>query len=398
MIKRFSLLVLGMSIAALGLLPTQVSALPTGPLHLEINANTAPGVMPADGSSTTHMWVMAFTPYCGDVYTSDATCPDGSQPRRNYNGNGQKVIFTVSDSSVKLTGPLQVAADGTYSGTIAGGHSAIDFNVAATTPGNKTITAVFAPETGETTTHQSVAQAVTFAALPKDSSMNNTDTPITSQSGMTTTVVGAPTPPTLDTLTVDDKKLDLRGATNITIKQSKSFTLKGKTIPRGTVNLYIHSTVRQASTVANEKGEWEYTVDGLEAGDHYIEAEVFDSASQKTSVRQAVLKFVVSKDAKAAVSSTTHKASNAATTKKQSKLPYIIGGVLLLVAVIVGIVLWRKRRASHQQAMPSSREPVQIESDELTNQTTTDTDAEKPAPKSDDNDMPSSSDGPKPSE
>jgi len=354
MAKRLALLILALGVTLFGILPTP-HAKAADPAAITLyqpiyNDNGAP----ADGVSTIRMYVMAFVPRCNGTYTTEKVCPDGKEPTRFYDNSPQRINLYASDSSVRLQGPLQVADDGSYYG-MTGFDASFDFKVTATTPGAKTITASFGGKDDVQHLLSTHVVSIRFSAVQHDDTQTTTGTGNT----QTATVPGAPVAPTLNEVRVDDKTLDFKSGDTLTVKYGKSIEIKGTTIPKGTVNLFIHSNPREASVVADSKGAWSYIVDGLEEGDHTITATVFDSATQKTSAKQTLLTFTVSKNATQAA--VTTKQSTTHTTKAHSTpwLAMAIGAVILALGA-VGF-FWIRKRRHHKlpvasEALPTTEE------------------------------------------
>jgi hypothetical protein len=82
------------------------------------------------------------------------------------------------------------------------------------------------------------------------------------------------------------------------------------------------------TTTADKDGNWSYTVSGLAAGDHYVEASVADPATKQTSPVAKLLSFTVT-----APKATT----TVATAKKSNTGMYII---LLVVLTMLSACGW----------------------------------------------------------
>jgi hypothetical protein len=179
-----------------------------------------------------------------------------------------------------------------------------------------------------------------FDAIPGAVTTTPTTTPSpTSPTPTTPPVVTTEDAPTIDQkpivgLLLNDKTYSDKQTPKLT---GKVVTLQGKTLPNAVVKLFIFSTPREASATADADGMWKYEVTGLESGDHRVEAQVTDPATQKVSARTVIARFAVA--GAAAV------AAQKVTTEQGSGLPLVgIGGlVAAILAVVAGVVLYRKK-------------------------------------------------------
>lgn len=326
---------------------------------------------PADGVSKVRMYIMAYTPLCGGTYSNQETCPDGSTPTRRYLTEQTRINFFVSDSSVQLQGPLQQAADGSYYGTTGTGAYAgsIDFTMTATTAGDKTVTASFAGRDQLPPAPSVSAMTVPFTKVASDAPTIPTTT--TGTSTTTGASVNVPVVPSLDEVRVDGETFDFQSNDTLTVKYGKTVSLKGTTIPKGTVTLYIHSALKEASVTADDRGEWTYDVKNLESGDHYIEAEVFDSATQQKSARQTILTFAVSKQLTTAATTSGQSSTGASGAKSTSKMPFVVAGLVLVAVILGGVVIYRRKRRSRgapavpaEEALASADQPPSVQTTE----------------------------------
>jgi hypothetical protein len=158
-----------------------------------------------------------------------------------------------------------------------------------------------------------------------------------------------PAQPTADTVTVAGTKVDTTQP--ISLEQNKPLVLSGKTVPNGVVTLTIHSTPKTATATADKDGNWSYTVQGLEAGDHYVEAAVMDPATKQTSPTAKLISFTV-KPVTAVVSAPK------ASKKSSSTLPLIAG--ILFVGLLAAGAFWvYKQRTSKPNTPPPPASPIQ---------------------------------------
>lgn len=79
--------------------------------------------------------------------------------------------------------------------------------------------------------------------------------------------------------------------------QGKPITLIGQTVPFATVALTIHSDPYTVTVVADAAGMWSYTIYNLPAGNHYVEATITDTKTNKVLAYKNLISFtVVSKE------------------------------------------------------------------------------------------------------
>jgi cobalamin biosynthesis Mg chelatase CobN len=154
--------------------------------------------------------------------------------------------------------------------------------------------------------------------------------------------------------------------------------IRGKTVPSGIVKLYIFSEPQEATVTADENGNWEYTIESIEPGDHRVEVEVTDPATGDTSERTEVLAFAVAQASEAEnVAVVTEEV--APVEDNSSLLPIVVIAVVLLaVGAGGGYWFWRKKHANVESQASTSAETNPQPS--IVNEVT-----DSPEPKIDDN-------------
>lgn len=150
----------------------------------------------------------------------------------------------------------------------------------------------------------------------------------------------APAAPTIAASEVGGTKIT--DATKpLTLQANQPLVLAGKTVPNGVVTLTIHSTPRTATVTADKDGSWTYTVTGLEAGQHHVEATVTDPTTKLTSAPAVLADFTV------APVKAVQKAVDPV-KKKSSLLPMAAYGGVALVVIAAGVlVLIMLKRRHH---------------------------------------------------
>lgn len=165
----------------------------------------------------------------------------------------------------------------------------------------------------------------------------------------TTTVAEKPSPEKLSlaNLEISGTKADL--AKPIRISVGKKLVLSGKTIANGIIKLFIFSEPKTAQVTADVNGNWQYEIKGLEPGDHRVEGEVTDPATNKTSERSQLMNFKVASSAQPKINQT---AATAASNNKSTWL-LVLGIGLMLGAVVAGVFGRRYlRRHKHSENEP----------------------------------------------
>ncbi len=174
----------------------------------------------------------------------------------------------------------------------------------------------------------------TTPATPKStsSSTTKTTTPATTPApGSDSSASTAANPVQLTSVLVAGNQVPLDSP--IELSQSQELGLAGHTTANGVVNLTIHSTPQTDTTTANANGDWSYTVNGLEPGEHYIEASVTDPTTKQTSATATLVSFTVNSQPAAATP---------ANKNNRSLVGLLI--LALLVAAIVALILAKKGR------------------------------------------------------
>ena len=167
------------------------------------------------------------------------------------------------------------------------------------------------------------------------------------------TPTAAPETVVADTITVNGQKVT--STDNLTIHVSQSMVLSGTTAPNGKITLTIHSNPTTTTVQADSTGKWSYTVQGLPAGNHTIDATVTDPATNQTSAPSKLLAFTVT----SVITTPSYHAVPAATTKsKSNSLLYILGAVALLIVIaIIFTVMKMKKKSKTPDQAPQSIAP-----------------------------------------
>jgi hypothetical protein len=136
----------------------------------------------------------------------------------------------------------------------------------------------------------------------------------------------------------------------VALESGDSLKLSGQTVPYGKVTLYLFSKPRTFETTADQMGNWEYTIADIPAGEHHIEAEVTDPATEKTSERTQVVALSVDRINQIAPSS-----DDSPVMQKSPIMAIVIGAVITAIAAAIFVILtlaiwhpstlrkWRKR-------------------------------------------------------
>jgi hypothetical protein len=147
--------------------------------------------------------------------------------------------------------------------------------------------------------------------------------------------VAAPAALTPESIQVDGKSVT--ADQKVSVQQDKSLIVTGKTVANGVVTIYVFSEPKKYTVAADKDGNWTYSLSGLEPGDHHVEAEVTDPATNKTSTRGTILSFAVTAPAKATIATTP-------VTKSTKNPTVMILGVLLVVLAVIFGYLWFFKR------------------------------------------------------
>jgi hypothetical protein len=154
-----------------------------------------------------------------------------------------------------------------------------------------------------------------------------------------------PPPPVVNlpaTLTPESIQIDGKAVTadqKVTVQSDKAMELSGKTVPNGVVSLYVFSEPKKYTVTADKDGNWTYAVKGLEPGEHHIEAEVTDPATNKTSTRGTILSFAVQAAPVIKTAVTPQKINKSSDTK-----PLIAVATLLALLALIAGYLWFFKR------------------------------------------------------
>ncbi|MDX1765524.1 MAG: hypothetical protein R3313_01075 [Candidatus Saccharimonadales bacterium] len=124
-------------------------------------------------------------------------------------------------------------------------------------------------------------------------------------------------------------------------------TISGTTIPLGEITLFIYSEPQEAEVTADKDGNWSYTIEGLEAGEHRVEAEVTDPETGETSDREQVLAFQVVEALESTAQTQTISADIA--DENNDSTPIWIFGLPVVIVVGAGITWWWIKKRSSQK-------------------------------------------------
>jgi hypothetical protein len=179
------------------------------------------------------------------------------------------------------------------------------------------------------------------------------------------------------------------GSDKVSFKDKELVVISGVTIPNGIVKLYIFSEPQEAEVTADAEGNWTYTVENLEAGDHRVEVEVTDPATNETSERTEVLAFSVAQAETVEETLATPESADAPVEEDSSSLIPVIAilGILVLAGAVGGYFVWKKRNNTSrntenttstvtntdiQPVSENSEANIEQESEEETQETETD--------------------------
>jgi len=297
------------------------------------------------------------------VTSYDYTCPNDTSP------STQDAPFTCQDGStsqkaVSSYNPWAIAVDVSGSGNTIGGTQAgphysqtvvignngtVQFTVTSSVAEAKTVKIFYDYPWG---TSGEVSASLTFkaAAATPTTPTPTTPTPRTTTPAVTPTPES--TPPATPTSKLEVGGKEVTATTAVALTHDQPLVLKGTTVPNGKVKLFIFSTPREASVVADASGNWTYEVKGLESGDHHIEAEVTDPVTNKTSARATLATFSVAKPVARIAQEST-----AAKTRGNAWIWIVAVSVLILAGVGVWWYLRRRRMSRHTPSTPQPPEP-----------------------------------------
>jgi hypothetical protein len=183
---------------------------------------------------------------------------------------------------------------------------------------------------------------------PASSTLNSSSTP--PSTSPTPTTPTKPSVPSLEGVRVDGNTV--KATDKISVTSDKPLVLSGKTVPNGTVTLYVFSEPKKYTVQADGNGNWTYTVKGLPAGNHHAEVEVTDPTTHQTSDRAKLIEFTVL----AAQQTASQQAAVQTNAKKNPVGGWII--IALIVAATGGgiyFVLWKRKHA--KSSVPSDPTP-----------------------------------------
>jgi|GEM_PF-1216741 len=337
-----AILYLLLTVSLLFLLPEKSSA--GGPSAF--NISLTPSISSALANATDEITV--------SVYAYEYKC-SASGPINYYytnpddcaaNGHGtatEVAAYPGTTANTKITASDGAILSSTTVSPDASGHAS--FTVRSASAGTKSISAAYSWDTVPASTIQ-----VTFTS-PAPAAASVTPATPTKIAPKTTPTTPAPAQPPAAPVLAEVKVGDaVTTATNPQIDSSKPLVLSGKTVPNGTITLTIHSTPRTVTAVADANGDWNYTVTGLEPGDHYVEAAVTDPVTKLTSSPVKILSFTLTK---AKQPKATAGAKTVATAQpKKSHTTLILAGAAGIVVILAaaGWIIWKRRQHKGQVA------------------------------------------------
>lgn len=250
-------------------------------------------------------------------------------------GSTQQTVTFNADTSSSALNYLYIGAvedskvEGNHTCTITHSVSTADAQYSGKTVGNVSVT-IFDNDINGTPTNSNTAK-------PATSTPNNAQT-----------TTSPKIQPSLEGSNLSEIKLndnELVGDSKPVIGFGQPLVLKGKATPNATVKLYIFSEPRTATVVADANGNWSHTENGLEPGDHHVEAEVIDAATGVAGKRVEIARFSVDNTKDSAT------IASVSATPKNSRTKLFVAGGLLLAAVIAGgaFILWRMKKLPWQQ-------------------------------------------------
>jgi hypothetical protein len=327
--KKITLFVVPVLAVALLVFPNNVRA--GGPVDAIIEFSPSPASAPADGQTAITMSVHAYDYKCSapDTYGFYHESTDPNYCAANGYGTASVNNLNLSGLSATVSGGGNTLSPSSFSLDSSGRTS---FTVKSTVAESKVITIY-----GYSGSYSYATTSVTFTSPAAAPTPASTGTPKKTTTTTPAPVsVAPPVAPALATVKVDGTQADI--AHSITFDEAKPLVLSGTTVPNGVVTLAIHSTPKTVTTTADKDGHWSYTVNGLEPGDHYVEATVTDPATNKTSDSAKLLSFKLTAHKTPAVAHATP------ASKKQSYVPLIVGLAVVVVALLGSATwfLWRR--------------------------------------------------------
>lgn len=251
---------------------------------------------------------------------------------------GQDICLSVSGSGNSLSAANLTTASSGYA------YSTLKSTVAET----KTITATdCTPYYSKTASAKFVAASSSSSTSSSSSSGSSTSTNTSSSSAAESSEAEASPEPKEDTPAtkpIDTKLVYVNNSSltkldeTLVVKEGKPITVSGTTIPGGMITLYVHSETKIVHVTADKNGKWSSTITGLAEGLHYIEAEVTNPSTMKTSKKVQLLEFIIEKPAAAKQ------------MFDKGLIPFIAIGSLVTVAIVGGVVfavVLRARRSKN---------------------------------------------------
>lgn len=267
----------------------------------------------ADGSSKITVQVYSFFYKCnsGNYVNSIDECDTVKQ--EGY--SGETVTWANEETNLSADSPLKLSA----ASITTDGSGLASFTVTSSKFGNFNIYA-------KTSSGYTVGQAAVTFTDPSPPPPPAPD-PIP--------VAIVPDPPEApEAILVDSEGKEIvKEATDvepITFDGGESVTISGTTVPNGKVSLFIFSEPQEASVTADDKGVWTYVIEGLEPGEHKVEAEVTDPETEKTSERIEILAFSVAQVETVEIQETAVVETVAEEESSSTTLLAAIGGSIVL--------------------------------------------------------------------
>jgi Big-like domain-containing protein len=316
-----------------------------------IEVSVSGGSATADGGSKITFSLYIYGYRCpngsGGYYTTDISGPcssDGSTPTQV--GEPETIGIYPSGSGNVLGGTTSEGNNIYSVQADASGHA--QFTLASTVAETKTLT--FTDQVRTQPYADAPTKSVTFTAAPAATAP--TTTPKKTTTTQTTPTAAAAQPPEAPkTSGVEIAGQAVTDTQHIVLADKQPLTLTGTTVPNGVVKLYIFSTPREATVTADSKGAWSYTVSGLEAGSHHVEAAVTDPATNQTSSRATLAAFTI----KAPVKTT---AATRPAKKSRTGLWLSLGAAAAVIIIAGAVVWWRVKRKRQATLTAANTTPM----------------------------------------
>lgn len=148
-------------------------------------------------------------------------------------------------------------------------------------------------------------------------------------------------PVEIDTITAGGESYDADDE-DIEFEHGEPIAISGNTVPNGLVKLYIYSELQEAEVTADSDGNWLYTIEEIESGDHRIEAEVTDPKTNETSERMQIIAFSVEEAQEELDAAPVEEVDESS----GSIMPFIFIAIILVAAVAGGIWWYLKKKKS----------------------------------------------------